>query len=194
MQCQTNVDDPSPATTFTSIIFPFIHFNTYHTYPTEGGSNTDSTWVNHSLGSLQKPMENALDVPPKTQFGRNPCFAQISSVEGNPNASPKNTAWIVTNFTINLLYNSSTGVSRGITCDGDWSYVSKTPGQVAWQQQQGTYQRYNDFGSQNMLNRIVFGSFIPYTHSDGRVRGVTYADLNLELVPIPTFTTQTTSS
>ena len=90
--------------------------------------------------------------------------------------------------------NSSTGVSRGITCDGNWSYVSKTPGQVAWHQQQGTYQRYNDFGSQNMLNRIVFGSFVPYTHSDGRVRGVTYADLHLELVPIPTFTTQTTSS
>jgi hypothetical protein len=186
MRIQNNI---SP-TQETTMIFPIMHFNTLHSYSTQTDDSTDHTWVNHSYnGSTSGPIVNAPSVPPRTQLGKNPCFAQVELVScGNANDVP----WIVTNFTINLLHDSSTGATRGITCDGNWHYTSKTLGTTAWNFQQGTYSRYNDLGSSNFLTHLVFGSFIPYnTIGTGAPRGIEYADLVIQAVPIPTYTTQT---
>jgi hypothetical protein len=103
--------------------------------------------------------------------------------------------WIATNFTINLLHDSSTGASRGITCDGNWHYSTKRYGVNAYQFQQGNYSRLNDLGLSISLTHLTFGSFVPYNKiGSGVPRGVEYADLVVEVVPIPTYTTQTTSS
>jgi hypothetical protein len=176
----------------TTMIFPFMHFNQLHTYPTQGGDSTDHTWVNHSWnGNSGGPMINALAVPPRTQFGMNPCFAQVENVMCD---TTSDVPWIVTNFTINLLHDSSTGVSRGITCDGNWHYSTKRYGVTAYQFQQGTYSRFNDLGQSNFLTHLAFGSFTPYNKiGSGVPRGVEYADLVVEVVPIPTYTTQTST-
>ena len=176
----------------TTMIYPFMHFNQLHTYPTQGGDPTDHTWVNHSWnGNSSGPMVNALAIPPRTQFGMNPCFAQVELVMCD---TTTDVPWIVTNFTINLLHDSSTGVSRGITCDGNWHYSTKRYGFTAHQFQQGTYSRLNDLGQSNFLTHLAFGSFVPYNKiGSGVPRGVEYADLVVEVVPIPTYTTQTST-
>ena len=176
----------------TTMIFPIMHFNTLHNYPTDPNSSSDHTWVNHSYnGKNSTTIDNEPSVPPRTQLGKNPCFAQIDLVNGN---TTSDVPWIVTNFTINLLHDSSTGVSRGITCDGDWHYTSKTHGSTAFNFQQGTYSRYNDLGQSNFLTHLVFGSFVPYNKiGSGVPRGIEYADLVVQAVPIPTYTTQTST-
>jgi hypothetical protein len=170
----------------TTMIFPFMHFNLLHTYPTDPNSSSDHTWVNHSYNGITSgPIDNNPAVPPKTQLGKNPCFAQVELVNCG---SASDIPWIVTNFTINLLHDSSTGATRGITCDGNWHYTSKTLGSTAYNFQQGTYSRYNDFGSQNFLTHLQFGSYVPYnTIGTGAPRGVEYADLVIQAVPIPIY-------
>jgi hypothetical protein len=186
MRIQNNISPTTQAT----MAFPFMHFNLLHTYPTDPNSSSDHTWVNHSWNGLTSgPIDNAPSVPPRTQLGKNPCFAQVEQVNSG---SASDVPWIVTNFTINLMHDSSTGATRGITCDGDWHYTSKTLGSTAWNFQQGTYSRYNDLGSSNFLTHLVFGSYIPYNNpNNGPARGIEYADLVIQAVPIPTYTTQT---
>ena len=86
------------------------------------------------------------------------------------------------------------GGGRGMGMESGRDVSTKRYGFTAHQFQQGTYSRLNDLGQSNFLTHLAFGSFVPYNKiGSGVPRGVEYADLVVEVVPIPTYTTQTST-
>ena len=167
-----------------AIQYPFLHFNTLHTYPTETDTPSEHTWVMHNRSDTINPVINEVEVQPRSQHGKNPCIMQISTIDYSVDGS---TAQLAATFSIDLLYNHSTSVQRGITCEGTYHFTNKALGATARQFQSGTFNRYSDLGSSTSLTHIAFGSF---TYSSA-TRGLSYCDLQIEIIPIPTLTTQT---
>lgn len=95
---------------------------------------------------------------------------------------PTGNFWVCVDFEIDNLRQTNNVVTSQMVCRGRWSIVSKTVGSTATYRAYANFERTNDLTS---ISSIEFGDYFQNTS----LKSMTYASLNIDVIPLPTFTT-----
>jgi hypothetical protein len=163
--------------------YPLLVFNNNHTYPTNTLNSTDHNYIQWLTPTANPVVSTTLSSQQVIQTSVN--FAQFASVTDGGNSG----SFFVTNFDIDLAYNQSTNTSRQMICYGTYTHITKPIGTTASQYSFGRFSRVSDIGGGTNLTHIGFGSYTSYSATNGMPQ----VDLTIEIIPLPTFTGQTSA-